>query len=188
MNVHLIESWQSTPEAEAARAFFRNVWPMYVHEITGFDTDFYELDAFGRWQPDIVEHWAGAVTVPANLREPRSSEDGGQPFQRTYVIARDGQSVGFVCVGLRPFAYMPEDVDACLFELFLNRAQRGHGVAERALEQVLARHAGRWFLRIIHDNARALAFWSKALPRAGVSQLERCDEPGDVCWRFSVSR
>src|SRR4051812_2487587 len=37
--------------------FVVNTWPMYVHEITGFDTDFYTLDDLGRWQPDIVGDW-----------------------------------------------------------------------------------------------------------------------------------
>ena len=36
MTVTLLDTWRS-PEA---RGFFHNVWPMYVHEISGYDTDF----------------------------------------------------------------------------------------------------------------------------------------------------
>ena len=66
MIVSLEDAWRSP----AAAAFFRNVWPMYVHEISDFDTDFYRLDALGRWQPDIVEDWIAAVT-------PREPARGG---------------------------------------------------------------------------------------------------------------
>ena len=184
--VQLLEAWR--PEAEPLRVFFRNVWPLYVHEIAGFDTDFYRLDEHGRWQPDIVEDWIAAVTPPANLREDASSRYGGQPFQRTYVVACEGRVVGFVCLGLAPFRYMVEDADVCLAELFLTRAARGGGLGERALALLLPRHPGRWQLRVIHDNARALAFWSKALPRARVTQLKRSTQDKDVCWSFSVDR
>ena len=182
-NVELIDAWR----VPAAQAFFRNVWPLYVHEIMAFDSDFYALDGAGRWQPDLIDDWGAAVTGDVRLREPRSGQDAGQPFQRTHVIACAGRMVGFVCLGFAPFRYMPEDVDVCLFELFLSRDARSTGVAQSAVEQVLARHPGRWFLRAIHDNARAVAFWSKTLPQLpGVRELQRQDEGGDVIWRFVV--
>src|SRR5262245_15518629 len=110
MTTELLDAWQQ-PDA---RAFFVNAWPMYVHELSGFDTDFYELDAAGRWQPDIMGDWVAPVTPEANLRSPATAV--AQPYQRAHVIVDSGRPVGFVCVGLQPFKYMPEDVDQCVAE------------------------------------------------------------------------
>src|ERR1700733_12798519 len=103
MTVEIVDAWR---EANA-REFFRNVWPMYVHEIAGFDTDFYVLDAAGRWQPDVVEHWISSVTPNENLRTSRQDLDETQPLQRTHVIVSDARPVGFVCIGVKPFKFMP---------------------------------------------------------------------------------
>jgi predicted acetyltransferase len=180
VTVTLVDAWR----APAARDFFRNVWPMYVHEISGFDSDFYSLDETGRWRPDIVEDWIAGATPAANLRTPVPDADPAQPLQRTHVVATDGRPVGFVCVGVRPFKYMPDDVDLCVAELFLVHACRGTDVARAAVEQLLARYAGRWHLRAIHDNVRAIRFWKRTLPGAGVRDLEERREGADVTFRF----
>jgi predicted acetyltransferase len=178
--IAIVDAW-CVPEA---RAFFRNVWPMYVHEISGFDTDFYEVDEAGRWMPDIVEDWIASATPPENLRIGRAEQDPAQPFQRAHVITSGGRPVGFVCVGMQPFKYMPEDADLSIAEFFLIHASRGTGTATRALELVLRCYAGRWHLRAIHDNARAIRFWRKELPSLGVRCLEEGREDGDVVFRF----
>ena len=184
MIVSLEDAWRSP----AAAAFFRNVWPMYVHEISDFDTDFYRLNALGRWQPDIVEDWIAAVTPPANLREAVPDDDPRQPCQRAHVILCDTVPVGFVCVGARPFRYMPPEVDHSLAELFVVHAHRGTGAAAEAVRQVIARYPGRWHLRAIHDNARAIAFWRRALPEMGVDELAESREERDVVFTFSHGR
>jgi predicted acetyltransferase len=171
-------------EAKDAATFFANTWPMYVHELSGFDTDFYTLDDLGVWQPDLIGDWTAPVTPPANLREPRSATDPGQPFQRALVIYRDGKPAGFACVGAFPFKYMPADVDFVLAELFITHPYRGAGVAEAAVQLLLARYPGSWTLRAIHDNTRAIRFWRRSLPRAQVRELREWDEGGDVVWRL----
>lgn len=182
MSVSLEDAWT----AEAARAFFRNVWPMYVHEIAGFDTDFYHLDGEGRWQPDIVEHWIAPVTPAANLREPRDAADPRQPFQRAHVIRVDGLAVGFLCVAAAPFRYMGEDADYIVAELFVRRESRGTGAAGAAVSLALRRYPGRWHLRAIHDNARAIAFWRRVLRALPLRELSETREERDVVWRFSA--
>ncbi|MGK3990195.1 GNAT family N-acetyltransferase [Sorangium sp. So ce136] len=180
MNISIIDAWRT----REARAFFRNVWPMYVHELSGFDTSFYALDAAGRWQPDLVDDWVSSVTPPGNLRNPQSEQDPMQPFQRAHVITSDTRPVGFVCVGLRPFRYMPDDVDLSIAEFFLIHGSRGTGAGRHALQSLLRRYPGRWHLRALHDNARAIRFWTKTLPLLGVRDLETRHEGGDVTWRF----
>lgn len=180
--ISLIEAWREP----SAKLFFRNVWPLYVHELSGFDTDFYSLDESGRWLPDLVEDWLSSVTPPENLRAPRRADDAEQPLQRSYVIASDGRPVGFVCAGAQPFAYMPADVDFSVSEFFLIHGARGRDVAARALELLLLQHPGRWQLSVIHDNARALRFWRKALPALAVRDLEERPGGGDIEFRFVV--
>lgn len=180
--IAIIDAWR-VPEA---REFFRNAWPMYVHELSGFDTDFYVLDEAGRWHPDIVEDWVSSVTPPRNLRVVRAEQDPGQPFQRAHIITRDARPVGFVCVGVQPFKYMPDDAEMNIAEFFLIHAARGTGTATRAFELVLRRYPGRWHLRAVHDNARAIRFWRKALSSVGVGDLEEKREDGDVVFRFGT--
>jgi hypothetical protein len=64
-----------------AREFFLNVWPMYVHDISAFDSDFYRLDPSGRWLPDIAGDWVAATTSAQNIHEGRARDAGEQPFQ-----------------------------------------------------------------------------------------------------------
>jgi predicted acetyltransferase len=179
--IAIVDAWC----VPSAREFFINVWPMYVHELSGFDTDFYSLDARGRWLPDIAEDWSASVTPGINLREPRADDDPTQPYQRTHVITSNGRPVGFVCLGTPPFKYMPAEEELTIFEFFLIRAARGTATATRALELVLQRYAGcRRHLRVIHDNTRALRFWRKALPAVGAREIEESSEQGDVVFRF----
>jgi predicted acetyltransferase len=181
-DVRLVDAWR-VPEAQT---FFRHVWPMYLHEIAGFDTDFYRLGADGRWLPDIVEDWIALQTPPANLRESSVNPASG-PFQRTHVILADARPVGFVCVALPPFKYMPVDVDVLLAELFIASPFRAHGVASRAVAQLLPRYHGRWHLCAIHDNLRAIRFWRKTLPALPIGHLSESTEPRDVTFSFSTT-
>jgi predicted acetyltransferase len=182
MNVTLVDAWTSP----SASRFFRNVFPMYLHEISGYDIHFYSLDETGCWQPDLIADWLAPVTPAANLRSPPLPDHGSQPYQRTQVIISDGRPVGFACLGLPPFRFMPDDVDACIAEFFVIHESRGAGIGHRALELLLPRHHGRWHLRAIHDNERAIRFWAHALQKSGVRDLERRNEEGDVVWRFKL--
>jgi predicted acetyltransferase len=180
MSVVLLDAWRSPEAAD----FFRNVWPMYLHEISGYDTDFYVLDAAGRWQPNLAGDWLSRITPSANLRA--AADAANQPYQRTHVILHDQRPVGFACVGIAPFKYMPEDVELTIAEFFLIHAARGSAIGVRALESVLGRYQGSWQLRVLHDNARALRFWPKALPQAGARELKTRTEHGDITFRFAT--
>ncbi len=179
MDFSLEDAWSSPGGA----AFVRNVWPMYLHEISAYDTDFYRLDAEGRWQPDLIGDWLAPVTPERNLRD-GSRAGGGQPFQRAQVIRADGARVGFLCIGLRPFRYMPEGFDCSVAELFVLHRHRRSGAARAAVSAALVRHPGRWHLRAIHDNARALAFWRPALVELEVAELRETREEKDVVFSF----
>lgn len=63
LSVSLVDAWR-IPEAGE---FFRNVWPMYVHELSEFDPTFYVLDETGRWLPHLADDW---VSSSCNRRKP----------------------------------------------------------------------------------------------------------------------
>jgi predicted acetyltransferase len=180
MTILLEDAWT----AREPGAFFRNVWPMYVHEISAFDSGFYRLDSEGRWLPDLVGDWLTAVTPARNLREIRAADDPGQPFQRAHVIRIGPTRMGFVCVSARPFLYMPEGVDYELAELFILHPYRGAGTAQESVSAVLDRYPGRWHLRAIHDNARAISFWRRTLAELRLEDLAEKQEEGEVVWKF----
>ena len=168
--------------------FLCNVWPMYVHELTGFGADFYRLDPVGRWQPDIAEGWTTRITPAANLRDVRSHDHPEQPFQRGHVIRVGAERVGFVCVGVRPFRYMPDGVDYTIAELFVVHGYRAAGAAQQAVGAVLRRYPGLGHLRALRGNARAIAFWRRTLPALGVRELSEAEEPGELVWTFQTGR
>jgi len=181
-SIALCEAWRD----RKAREFFLNTWPLYVHELRGFGADFYTLDATGQWQPRIAPDWVANVTPNLNLRAPAPAHDPSQPFQRTHVISRDGWPIGFACVGLRPFKYMPDDCDYGLAEFFLVHGQRGGGLGERAVDAVLRAYPpGSWHLRVLAGNTRALRFWAKTLPALAVHALDERREAGDIAFRFT---
>lgn len=180
--VQLIDAWR----VPAARTFVRNVWPMYVHELSGFDSDFYWLDSAGRWQPDIVEDWLSDVTPEANLRAIHLPAPA-HPSQRTHVISNGDRPVGFVCIGVKPFKYMPEDVEFRLAELFLIHEARGRGVGARAVDLLFHRYSGSWQLEVIHDNLRAIAFWRRVLAASNVRTLAERQEGREVKFRFATA-
>jgi predicted acetyltransferase len=181
-DVDLVDAWR----VHEVQTFFRNVWPMYVHEMSGFDTDFYRLDRFGKWLPDVVEDWLAPQTPEANLRA-TAGAGTPEPAQRCHVIVAGDVPVGFVCLGLAPFRYMPPSADVILAELFLANPFRGAGIAQRALIGLLPRYCGRWHLRAVHDNTRAITFWRKTLPSLPIHELAESPEGREICWSFVVT-
>ena len=78
---------------------------------------------------------------------------------------------------------MPPDADVHIAEFFLIHRARATGAATRAVALLLERYPGRWHLRAIHDNTRAVRFWRKALASIGVDDLEEHRDGGDVVFR-----
>ena len=98
------------------RAASPTLWPMYVHEITAFATDFYALDDDGRLAagPDRRLDRAGdAAGQPARRRVAAPIRDSR--FSARYVIAqrRTGGRASPASAST-PFRFMPDDADVIL--------------------------------------------------------------------------
>lgn len=167
------------------RAFFLNTWPMYVHELSGLGASGYTLDEIGRWQPNVASNWLAPITPSVNLRIVKSAIAAQQPYQRAHLILRESRPIGFACVGLNPFKYMPEHCDRCIGEFFLIHGERAQGIGQQALTAILQHYpAGTWYLRALYGNARAVRFWSKALPAVGALAVEQGSDGEAVTFSF----
>jgi predicted acetyltransferase len=124
--------------------WLRNVLPFYLHELSGFGSEFWWLDETGRWQPEqAVETWFTRPDVSALL------------------LLSEGKRIGFALVGHSPFPYMSAEVDHSLAEFFILAAHRRHGLGAEAARRVLQRFPGRWELEVLALNAPAQRFWRK---------------------------
>jgi predicted acetyltransferase len=154
-------------EGRAARAVLAELFDRYIVDLSTH-TDFYALDAEGRWQPDgLALWWAG---------------EG----RHRYLVHVDGRAAGFVLVGAPPFPWVTPGRDFCLAELFVSRAVRGHGAGRAAVAAVLARHAGRWEVPTDPANAPAVAFWQRVVEDLGLPGHDVVATPHELVHRFEV--
>lgn len=121
----------------------------------------FELDETGRFAPypHLDRYWSEPDRIPLILRV------GGHPAGFALINSHSHRDDGYV--------------QQSMGEFFLARKHRGAGLADRALHQILARWPGRWEIAIAQRNARALAFWPRAIKAApNVSQIEEIQGDG----------
>jgi predicted acetyltransferase len=92
-----------------------------------------------------------------------------EPARHPFLFRVDGNIAGFAFVR----AGQPHD----MAEFFVLRKYRGRGVGVAAARAVFARFPGEWQVRELAANARATAFWRKAIP---VPFAEDTNEQGPV--------
>ncbi len=133
---------------------FRNLQPLYVHDLSAFK--------------DILPNQHGIL-------EPEKPEicdlvEHGQEFGYwynhegilyPYLIWVDDLPAGFVLVSREPWVI--EGVQNELREFFVLQAYRGRGIAQTAALEAFKLFSGRWGLRILNRNARAIRFWKKTI-------------------------
>jgi putative acetyltransferase len=145
--------------------WLRNVYPLYLHDLSEFAPGEYELTADGRWEPDHLPYWLE------------------KPFCHALVVLEDARPVGFAFVGESPFPFMSPGVRFRLAEFFVLRARRRSGLASGAARAVFERFRGPFELGVLPRNAPALAFWRGMLP--AVSQARVREEPDSEVVRFT---
>jgi predicted acetyltransferase len=118
------------------RVALANLLELYLYDFTEFTgTDVGDDGRFGYSLLD--RYWTDADRHP-------------------FLIRADGQLAGFALVR----AGRPHD----MAEFFVLRKYRGRGVAEHAARVLFARFPGEWQVRELAANARATAFWRRAIP------------------------
>ena len=165
----------------ARGAAIRNLWPLYVHDLSPHSGQRPNSHGVLIDDPDVIDTAMQGET----LRPWWSAPDALFP----YSIVVDGVVAGFDFVVAPP--RLPEhfpaarcDADFIVHEFFVLRAFRGSGVAEHAAHAGFARHPGRWEVVTDRTNARAIAFWRRAIERW--TEGEFTEEEGDHVWGRKV--
>lgn len=152
-------------DARDRRALER-LYPLYLHDLSAF-TDYYRLDAEGRWQPSHIDDWLSRDTS-------------------TSIVLRVGDvAAGFAWVAEQPFPYMDRDRDFRLAEFFVANPFRRGGHGTWFAHDVISRFSGGWHLEVLLENQPALAFWRRVLERYDARE-DRRDDLGDYQFRFET--
>jgi len=140
------------------RAWLGNVYPLYLHELSAFDTTYYRLDERGNWQPDHLPSWL--------------ADDLDLPL----LITVAGQPVGFALVNQAPSPHIMAGCDFRMSEFFVLRRERRSGIGTRAANAVFDLYPGRWQVSELLRNERAIRFWRRVIgERTGGRYTETAD-------------
>jgi len=127
------------------REWLANVYPFYLHDLSEFFDDCYELDEWGRWTPDYLPSWL---------------EDGpDEPL----ILLDGGERVGLALVNRAPSRHLSPGFDFKMAEFFVLRRHRRHGIGQRAVRAIFERCPGRWEITELPRNATAIAFWRRVI-------------------------
>lgn len=159
-----------TPAGEAERRLIEGLFQFYLYDFSEMeppeDTNLV-FEENGRYRPfpPLATYWEEADRWPLLVRV-------------------DGRPAGFALINTH--SHKGGRVARNMGEFFIARKYRAGGIAAEALRQVLERHPGRWEVAVVARNARALAFWPRALAAAPtVRDLVREDRD-DAHWKGPI--
>ncbi len=160
------------PVSPAEHSLIRNLYPLYLHDLSEFDAHgYYSLDAEGHWQPDHLPYWLS-----------------GKAEVHPMLFRLDGRPVGFAFVGQAPFPFMTPGRDFRLSEFFILRAERRHGVGKRAAFAVFDRFQGLWELSQLPANRAATTFWRRVIGEYLHGDFEDTTLDGDPAQVFDTRK
>ena len=151
------------------RAWLRNVYPLYLHDLSEFDGGYYHLDDRGLWQPDHLPSWLG--------------ENRDLPL----LIVVDGRRVGFAMVARSPSPWIAPGCDHRMSEFFVLGRERRQGVGARAAQAVFAAHPGLWEVSELVRNERAILFWRRVIGEQTGGRYEETADAEEVRQIFRVN-
>ena len=135
----------------------------------------FEVEADGMFAayPHLADYWSGQ-----------------EADRHALVIRVNGAPAGFVLIN--GHSHHGGTVEHNMAEFFVLRKHRGGGKANEALRQVLAMFPGQWEVAVAQRNARALAFWPRAIAAVeGVSNLTEAQGDGEhwtgPIWSFRMA-
>jgi predicted acetyltransferase len=152
--------------ADAVCEWLRNVYPLYLHDLSEFDAT-YQLTPNGVWEPDDLPYWFE------------------QPFCLPLVAFADGVPVGFAFVGQSPFPFMSPSCDFRLCEFFLLRKHRRTGLGRNIALKLFSKLHGVWELVVLPRNTAAARFWRVVLPLASSESPSESTDGSEI--RFVLS-
>ncbi len=135
----LIELVPAAPDQESIIA---NLLELYAHDFSEFHH--LELGSDGRFgYKHLSLYWS-------------------QPGRYPFLVRADGRLVGLVLVK-RGAGVAQNGVVWDVVEFFIVRAYRRHGIGTKAAFKVWERFPGRWEVRVMQANRKALDFWQRVI-------------------------
>lgn len=144
------------------REWLTNVYPLYLHDLSEFDTSYYTLDERGQWRPDHLPGWL--------------EEDSDHPF----VLLESGRRVGFALVNQAPSPHLGPGIEFRMSEFCVLRPYRGRGIGRQAVFALFDRFRGRWEIFELPRNAPAIRFWRAVIGAWGDGRYEETRGPSHV--------
>lgn len=127
------------PAASSDRTRLENLLEKYNYEFSQYDKTRFDADGlFGyEWLPTYFE---------------------GNDDRAAYLIYADENLAGFALINR--IAECGRPLDWAIAEFFVAYPFRRSGVGSAAMEQIFARHSGRWQIKYHSKNLPSVAFWN----------------------------
>lgn len=94
---------------------------------------------------------------------------------RAYLIYACGEIAGFCLVREYPGEAATHDIE----QFFIVDAFKRKGIGRLALRQILDLYPGKWLIRVLKENERALLFWRQAIEACVGNEYSLDSEPYD---------
>ncbi|SCY56834.1 GNAT family N-acetyltransferase [Alkaliphilus peptidifermentans] len=103
-------------------------------------------------------------------------KDGLTPL----IIYYNDKIIGFILLTSSP--YVPKEVDYCVHELFILRRYRKLGIGTLAINKVIEKYRGKYYIVQLVKNKPAVEFWKKYYKINSIKYIEKeIVEEGDKC-------
>ncbi len=135
--------------------WIKNVYSFYLHDLSEFGDEHYQLNDRGQWEPDYLPNWL--------------ADNNGVPF----IIRWDGKPVGFAFVARNPFPSVTSNVDYRMSEFFILRRFRRHYIGKQAAFAIFDRFPGKWEVTELPGNSPALFFWRRVISEYTDGQFDQ---------------
>lgn len=107
-----------------------------------------------------------------------------EPERFAYLFRVDGKWAGFGLIN--SYVMLQENSDAqSLAEFFVMRKYRRSGIGRIAFQQLMARHPGRWEIRVEYENTAGLAFWPVVIDELTGGNYQ-CIKPEPTVWEGPI--
>ncbi len=158
--------FQNAHHSRSAVDWLRAVYPLYLQDLTRYESRLYTLDERGHWQPDYLYWW---------LDEPN-----GLPL----VVEWRGRAAGFVLLNTTPL-YRNLRADLKLSEFFIANEYRRQGLGSAVVTRLAEIYGGVWEVEAIRANLPAVRFWQAFIEKQG-TLLEQTESEAHLNWIFEL--
>ncbi len=164
MNVDLYDARVSASDRE----WLKNVYPLYLHDLSEFDNHYYKLNDRGLWEPDYLPSWL--------------TDDSDYPL----IIFESGIRVGFALVNEAPSPYIMPGIRFRISEFFILKRCRCKGFGRQAALALFTRFSGKWQLSVLIRNTPGIRFWRCVIAELTHNNFREEASPTEIVYIFET--